>query len=35
MFDLSQPISWQVIAGTIGLVLLITALGVLAVKKRC
>ena len=35
MFDMSQPIGWQVIVGTIGLILLITALGVLAVKKRC
>jgi hypothetical protein len=34
MFDLSQPISWQVIAGTIGLILLITALGILAVKMK-
>jgi len=35
MFDMNQPISWQVIVGTIGLILLITALGILAVKKRC
>jgi len=35
MFDMSQPISWQVIVGTIGMILLITSLGVLAVKKRC
>jgi len=35
MFDMSQPISWQVIIATIGLILFMTALGIWVVKKRC
>ncbi|WP_286336734.1 hypothetical protein [Hydrogenimonas cancrithermarum] len=34
MFDLSQPIHWQVVAGTIGLIFLITAVGIAAVKMK-
>jgi len=32
MFDLSQPISWQVIVGTIGIIFVMTAVGIWAVK---
>ncbi|WP_456323951.1 hypothetical protein [Hydrogenimonas sp.] len=32
MFDMSQPVQWQVIAGTIIAVFALTALGIIAVK---
>ena len=35
MFDMSKPIGWQVIIATIGLILLITAIGVWVIKSRC
>jgi hypothetical protein len=33
MFDLSQPIHWQVIVGTIGVIFAMTAVGVLFVRR--
>jgi len=35
MFDVTQPIAWQVIVGTILAIFAVTAVGIWIVKSRC